>query len=146
MHSRHKLASSVNLYRFTHFFNFAAGSIFKNCLLGQRPQSPRTSPSDDGYAAKLLTISKENICIKMLCDDGDGCDDETESEPGSICIVTIVTTLTFGKIIIFHCEKICKFQNQEYTKSTATVGIANIKDVVQWRLGLLHQQVVSGYG
>ena len=61
------------------FFNFAVGSIFKNCLLGQPPQSPRTSPADDGYAAKLLTISEENICIKILCDDGDGCDDETES-------------------------------------------------------------------
>ena len=58
------------------------------------PQSPRTSSADDGYAAKLLTISGENICTKMLCDDGDGCDDETESEPGAICIVTIVTTVT----------------------------------------------------
>lgn len=54
-------------------------------------QSPRISSDDDGYAARLLTISEENICIKMLCDDGDGCDDETESEQGPICIVTIVT-------------------------------------------------------
>ena len=62
------------------------------------PQSPRTSSADDGYAAKLLTISGENICTKLLCDDGDGCDDKTESEPGAICIVTIVITVTFGKI------------------------------------------------
>jgi len=33
----------------------------------------------------------------MLCDDGDGCDDETESKPVAICIVTIVTTVTFEK-------------------------------------------------
>lgn len=48
--------------------------------------------------------------------------------------------------IIFRCEKICKFENQGYNESTPTVGIANIKDVVQWGLGLLHQQAVCGYG
>ena len=31
---RYKLASSVNLYRFTHFLDFPSGSIFVNCLLG----------------------------------------------------------------------------------------------------------------
>ena len=74
------------------------GPFFANLLVGVRPQSPRTSSADDGYAAKLLTISGENIYIKMLCDDGD---DETESDSRSICIVT---TVTFGKNIIFHCE------------------------------------------
>ena len=96
--SLHKLASSVNLYRFTHFLELSFGPFFANLLVGVVPQSPRTSSADDGYAAKLLTISGENICTKMLCDDGDDCDDETESEPGAICIVTIVTTVTFGKI------------------------------------------------
>ena len=90
----HKLASSVNLYRFTHFLELSFGPFFANLLVGVTPNPPRTSSADDGYAAKLLTISGENICTKMLCDDGDGCDDETESEPGAICIVTIVTTVT----------------------------------------------------
>ena len=36
----HKLASSVNLYRFTHFLDFLAGSIFANCLLGEASPSP----------------------------------------------------------------------------------------------------------
>ncbi len=92
------MASSVNLYRFTHFLELSFEPFFANLLVGVFPQSLRTSSADDGYAAKLLTISGENICIKMLCDDGDGCDDETESGPEAICIVTIVTTVTFGKI------------------------------------------------
>lgn len=33
------LASSVNLYRFTHFLDFPSGSVFVNCLLGEHPQS-----------------------------------------------------------------------------------------------------------
>ena len=35
-----KLASSVNLYRFTHFLDFPSGSIFANCLLGEASPSP----------------------------------------------------------------------------------------------------------
>ena len=92
------MASSVNLYRVTQFLELSVEPFFANLLVGVFPQSLRTSSADDGYAAKLLTISGENICIKMLCDDGDGCDGETESGPEAICIVTIVTTVTFGKI------------------------------------------------
>ena len=46
--SVHKLASSANLYRFTHFLDFPTGSIFTNCLLGQHPQSPLNGICDTG--------------------------------------------------------------------------------------------------
>ena len=36
----HKLASSVNLYRFTHFLDFPSGSIFTNLLVGEASPSP----------------------------------------------------------------------------------------------------------
>ena len=39
-YEQHKLASSVNLYRFTHFLEFPCGLSFTNCLLGKPPQSP----------------------------------------------------------------------------------------------------------
>ena len=55
-----KLASSVNLYRFTHFFNFAAGSIFKNCLLGQHPQSPLNNTKGVGCAFVLNDFGRVN--------------------------------------------------------------------------------------
>ena len=45
----HKLASSVNLHRFTHFLDFPSGSIFANCLLGKHPQSPLNGICDTGY-------------------------------------------------------------------------------------------------
>ena len=35
-----ELASSVNLYRFTHFYKITYGLFCKNCSLGQHPQSP----------------------------------------------------------------------------------------------------------
>ena len=46
----HKLASSVNLYRFTHFLDFLSGSIFANCLLRKHPQSPLNGICDTGYS------------------------------------------------------------------------------------------------
>lgn len=44
----YKLASSANLYRFTHFRKITFGCFFANCLLGQHPQSPLKSSCDDG--------------------------------------------------------------------------------------------------
>ena len=44
----YKLASSVNLYRFTHFLDFPSGSILANCLLGKHPQSPLNGICDTG--------------------------------------------------------------------------------------------------
>ena len=35
-----KMASSANLYRFTHFCKITFGCFFKNCSLGQHPQTP----------------------------------------------------------------------------------------------------------
>ena len=49
-YERYKLASSVNLYRFTHFLDFPAGSIFVNCLLGKHPQSPLNATCGVGCA------------------------------------------------------------------------------------------------
>ena len=54
---RYKLASSVNLYRFTHFLDFPSGSIFVNCLLGQHPQSPLNATSGVGCAFILNTFT-----------------------------------------------------------------------------------------
>ena len=36
----HKLASSVNLYRFTHFLDFPSGAIFANLLVGAASPIP----------------------------------------------------------------------------------------------------------
>ena len=36
----HKVASSVNLYRFTHFHKITFRCFCKKCVLGQHPQSP----------------------------------------------------------------------------------------------------------
>ena len=54
---RYKLASSVNLYRFTHFLDFPSGSIFVNCLLGQHPQSPLNATYGVGCAFILNTFT-----------------------------------------------------------------------------------------
>ena len=43
-----KLASSVNLYRFTHFLELSVGPFFANCLLGKHPQSPLNGICDTG--------------------------------------------------------------------------------------------------
>ena len=51
------LASSVNLYRFTHFLDFPSGSIFVNCLLGKHPQSPLNATCSVGYAFILNTFT-----------------------------------------------------------------------------------------
>ena len=40
---RYKLASSVNLYRFTYLRRFPQRRNFRNCLLGKHPQSPLTA-------------------------------------------------------------------------------------------------------
>ena len=53
----YKLASSVNLYRFTHFLDFPSGSIFANCLLGKHPQSPLNATCSVGYAFILNTFT-----------------------------------------------------------------------------------------
>ena len=54
---RYKLASSVNLYRFTHFLDFPSGSIFVNCLLGKHPQSPLNATCAVGCAFILNTFT-----------------------------------------------------------------------------------------
>ena len=54
---RYKLASSVNLYRFTHFLDFPSGSIFVNCLLGKHPQSPLNATYGVGCAFILNTFT-----------------------------------------------------------------------------------------
>ncbi len=56
----HKLASSVNLYRFTHFLDFLSGSIFANCLLGKHPQSPLNGICDTGYSF-ILNAFVDNL-------------------------------------------------------------------------------------
>ena len=53
----HKLASSVNLYRFTHFLDFPSGSVFVNCLLGKHPQSPSNATCGVGCAFILNTFT-----------------------------------------------------------------------------------------
>ena len=54
----HKLASSVNLYRFTHFLDFPPVQSSQICLLGQHPQSPLNGICDTGYAF-ILNASDE---------------------------------------------------------------------------------------
>ena len=54
---RYKLASSVNLYRFTHFLDFPSGSIFVNCLLGKHPQSLLNATCGVGCAFILNTFT-----------------------------------------------------------------------------------------
>ena len=56
-HRRYKLASSVNLYRFTHFLDLPSGSIFVNCLLGKHPQSPLNATYGVGCAFILNTFT-----------------------------------------------------------------------------------------
>ena len=56
-HRRYKLASSVNLYRFTHFLDLPSGSIFVNCLLGKHPQSPLNATCGVGCAFILNTFT-----------------------------------------------------------------------------------------
>ena len=53
----HYLASSVSRYRFTHFLDFPAGSIFVNCLLGKHPQSPLNATCGVGCAFILNTFT-----------------------------------------------------------------------------------------
>ncbi len=52
----HKVASSANLYRFTHFLDISFGTISENGLLGQRPQSPSNSICDTGYSFILNVL------------------------------------------------------------------------------------------
>ena len=47
---RYKVASSVNLYRFTRLRRFPQRGIFVNCLFGKHPQSPLNATWGDGYA------------------------------------------------------------------------------------------------
>lgn len=54
----HKLASSANLYRFTHFRKITFGCFFENCLLGQHPQSPSNIIFDDGCSFILNVLMK----------------------------------------------------------------------------------------
>ena len=54
---RYKLASSINLYRFTHFLDFPSGSIFVNCLLGKHPQSLLNATCGVGCAFILNTFA-----------------------------------------------------------------------------------------
>ena len=54
---RYKVASSVNLYRFTHFLDLPSGSIFVNCLLGKHPQSPLNATYGVGCAFILNTFT-----------------------------------------------------------------------------------------
>ena len=54
---RYKLASSANLYRFTHFLDFPSGSIFVNCLLGKHPQSLLNATCGVGCAFILNTFT-----------------------------------------------------------------------------------------
>ena len=56
-YERHKLASSVNLYRFTHFLDFPSGSVFVNCLLGKHPQSPLNATCGVSCAFILNTFT-----------------------------------------------------------------------------------------
>ena len=68
----HKFASSVNMYKFTHFWKFTFLWFFKNCLLrllGQRPQSPSNNIKNVGYSFilnvnghKYFTIAKKTRC------------------------------------------------------------------------------------
>ena len=55
--SRHKLASSVNLYRFTHFLDFTSGAIFANLLVGEA--SP--IPFERHLRYRLLVHSERSI-------------------------------------------------------------------------------------
>ena len=71
-----KLASSVNLYRFTHFLDFPSGSIFANCLLGKHPQAPLNGICDTGCTIfnrfvrnkffHLYLYSKKVMTVKSL--------------------------------------------------------------------------------
>lgn len=56
-YERYKLASSANLYRFTHFLDFPSGSIFVNCLLGKHPQSLLNATCGVGCAFILNTFT-----------------------------------------------------------------------------------------
>lgn len=53
----YNLASSAKWYHFAHFLNFATGSIFKNCLLVQQPQTPLNNIFDVGYTV-ILTVTE----------------------------------------------------------------------------------------
>ena len=67
----HKFASSVNMYKFTHFSKNVYLSFLKNCLLrllGQRPKSPSNNIIDVGYSFMMnVNQKRENIiCIKYI--------------------------------------------------------------------------------
>lgn len=61
---KYKLASRANRALFAHFLNFATGSIFKNCLLVQQPQTPLNNICDVGYTV-ILTVTE--LHIKNRC-------------------------------------------------------------------------------
>ena len=60
----YKLASRVNLYRFTHFLDFPFGSIFANCLLGKLPQSPLNATCGVSCAFILNTFTSRQFVGK----------------------------------------------------------------------------------
>ncbi len=72
----HKVASSANLYRFTHFLDVSFGTISENGLLEQRPQSPSNSICDTGCSFILnvlkiqpldkLSRSEKRVCEKYI--------------------------------------------------------------------------------
>ena len=55
----HKLASSVNLYRFTHFLDFPSGAIFANLLVGASVPNPLWTVSAIPAARSFWTFSRE---------------------------------------------------------------------------------------
>ena len=55
-HRRYKLASSVNLYRFTHFLDFPFGAIFANLLVGEASPIPF-----DRYLRYRLLVHSERF-------------------------------------------------------------------------------------
>ena len=60
----YKLASNVNLYRFTHFYKITFGCFCKNCLLGQHPQSPSNIMYHDSYSL-LLSVFLLQLLDKL---------------------------------------------------------------------------------
>ena len=55
-YERYKLASSVNLYRFTHFLDFPFGAIFANLLVGEASPIPF-----DRYLRYRLLVHSERF-------------------------------------------------------------------------------------
>lgn len=91
---RYKLASSANLYRFTHFLDFPSGSIFANLLVGEASPSPFERYLRYRLHDFQSFCEKQNFSFSSLQQKSDDCKITKWGTPtfgGTAAIITLLS-------------------------------------------------------